>query len=121
VEFTCTNNVTKFEALILGIENEFNVSCYHLYMFGDSELIENLGRIIYTPSKKFLKRYTHAVWQLISNLLSFNIPHIRRDLNSMDDMIVAFVASPTRKLLPERPDCTFMSLHHPDFLDNVES
>jgi ribonuclease HI len=35
-EFACTNNVTDFEALILGIENTFNLDCYHLTVFGDS-------------------------------------------------------------------------------------
>jgi ribonuclease HI len=36
LEFACTNNVTEFEALILGIENDFNLGCYHLTVFGDS-------------------------------------------------------------------------------------
>jgi hypothetical protein len=92
-----------------------------LLVFGDSKLVVNMVRIIYTPSNKFLKRYTQAVWYLISNLLSFNITHIKRDLNSMADRLVVFAASPTRKLLPQRPDCTFMSLYHPHFPDNVES
>ena len=73
LEFACTNNITEFEALILGIENYFNLRCYHLSVFGDSELIINLVKRIYTPSNKILKRYTQAVWQLISNILSFNI------------------------------------------------
>jgi ribonuclease HI len=121
LEFACTNNVIEFEALTLGIENAFNLGCYHISIFGDSELIINLVKRIYTPSNKLLKRYTQAVWQLISNLLYFNITHIRRDLNSMVDRLVVFAANPTWKLLPERPDCTFMSLHRPHFLDNVES
>jgi hypothetical protein len=36
VEFACTNNVTEFEALILGIENAFNLGCYHITILGDS-------------------------------------------------------------------------------------
>jgi hypothetical protein len=36
LEFACTNNVTEFEALVLGIENDFNLGCYHLSVFGDS-------------------------------------------------------------------------------------
>jgi hypothetical protein len=42
-------------------------------------------------------------------------------MNSMEDRLVVFAAIPTRKFLPERPDCTFMSLYHPHFPDNVES
>jgi len=121
LEFACTNNVTEFEALILGIENTFNLGCYHLTVFWDSSLVVNLVRRIYTPSNKLLKIYTKAVWYLISNILSFNITHIMRDLNSIVDRLVVFVANPTRKLLPQRLDCTFMSLYHSHFPDNVES
>jgi hypothetical protein len=42
-------------------------------------------RRIYNPSNKLLKRYTHAIWKLISNILSFNITHIKRDLNLIVD------------------------------------
>ena len=42
LEFTCMNNVTKFEALLLGIENYLNLGCGHLSVFGDSELVVNL-------------------------------------------------------------------------------
>jgi hypothetical protein len=38
----------------------------------------------------------------------------------MEDRLVVFAAIPTRQLLPERPDCTFMSLYYPHFLENVE-
>jgi ribonuclease HI len=100
LEFACTNNITKFEALILGIENYFNIGCYHLIVFWDSELIVNMVRIIYTPSNNLLKKYTHAVWYLISNFLYFNNTHIGRDLNSMDDMLAIFATIPSRQLLP---------------------
>jgi hypothetical protein len=52
-----TNNVTEF--LIL-VENDFNLGCYHLYVFGDFDP----NKRIYTTSNKILKRYTQAVWQL---------------------------------------------------------
>jgi len=42
LEFSCKNNVTKFEALILGIENTLNLGCGHLSFFGDFELVVNL-------------------------------------------------------------------------------
>jgi ribonuclease HI len=121
LEFACTNNVTEFEALLLGIENAYNLGCGHLSVFGDSELVVNLVRKIYSPSNKLMKRYTQTVWALISNLLSFNITHVKRELNSMDDRLVVFAASPTRQLLPHRPDCTFQSLYRPHIPDNIES
>jgi hypothetical protein len=76
LEFSCTNIVLEFEALLLGIGNAYNISCGHLIDFGDFELVLNLSWKI----NKLLKRYTQDVWMLISNLLSFNITHVKRDL-----------------------------------------
>jgi ribonuclease HI len=65
LEFSCTNNVTKFQALLLGIENAYHLGCGHLYVFGYSELVVNLVRKIYSPSNKLMKQYTQIVWALI--------------------------------------------------------
>jgi ribonuclease HI len=119
LEFACTNNVTEFEALLLGIENAYNLGCGHLTVFGDSELVMNIVRKIYSPRNKLLKRYTQVIWMPISNLLSFNITHVKRELNSMADRLVVFATSPTKQLLPQRPDCTFQSLYHPHIHDNI--
>jgi ribonuclease HI len=100
LEFACINNVTEFEALLLGIENAYNLGCGHLTVFGDSELVVNLVRKIYSPRNKLMKCYTQIVWELISNLLYFNITHVKRELNSMADMLAIFVASPSRQFLP---------------------
>jgi ribonuclease HI len=121
LEFACTNNVTKFEALLLGIENAYTLGCGHLTIFCDSELVVSLVRKIYSPRNNFLKLYTQVVWMLISNMLSFNITHVKRELNSMVDRLVVFPASPTWHILLQRPDCTFQSLYHPHIPDNIES
>ena len=81
LEFACTNNVTEFEPLLLGIENAYNLGCGHLTVCGDFELVVNLVRKIHSPSNKLIKCYTQIVWTLISNLLSFNITHVKRELN----------------------------------------
>jgi ribonuclease HI len=94
LEFTCTNNVIEFKALLLGIENTYNLGCGHLTIFGDFELVVNLVRNMYSPSNKMMKRYTQTVWELISNLLSFNITHVKRELNSRADRLAVFAASP---------------------------
>jgi ribonuclease HI len=83
LEFSCTNNVTEFKDLLLGIENAYNLGCGHLSKFWDSKLVVNLVRKIYSPSNKLMTRYTQTVWELILNLLSFNITHVKREWNSM--------------------------------------
>jgi ribonuclease HI len=121
LEFACTNNITEFKALLLGIENAYNLGCGHLSFFGDYELVVNLVCKIYSPSNKLMKRYTQTIWALILDLLSFNITHVKRELNSMADRLALFVASPNRQVLPHTPDCTFQSLYCPHIPDNIES
>ena len=55
LEFSCTNNVIEFEALLLGIEKALNLVFGHLSFFGYSELVVNLVRKIYSPSNKLMK------------------------------------------------------------------
>jgi ribonuclease HI len=121
LEFACTNDVTKFKALLLGIENIYNLGCGHLSVFGDSELVVNLVRKIYSPSGKLMKQYTQTVWALILNLLSFNITHVKRELNSMVDRLVVFVSFPNQQPFSHMPDCSFQSLYRPHIPDDVES
>jgi ribonuclease HI len=121
LEFACTNNVIEFEALLLVIENSYNLGCGHLSVFGDFDLVVNLVRKIYSPSNKLMKQYTQTIWELILNLLSFSITHVKRELNSIVDQLVFFATSPNRQLLPHRLDCAFQSLYHPHIHDNTES
>jgi ribonuclease HI len=55
LEFSFTNNVNEFEALLLGIENAYNLGCGHLSVFWDSDLVVNLVHKIYSPSNKLMK------------------------------------------------------------------
>jgi hypothetical protein len=110
LESCCTNNVTKLEALLLGIKHADNLGCGHHSVFGDFELVVNLVCKIYSPRNK-----------LILNLLSFNITHVNMELNSMDDRLTIFAASPNRNFFPCRLDCTFQSIYHLHILDNIES
>jgi ribonuclease HI len=95
LEFAFTNNIDEFEALLLGIENAYNLGCGDLTVFGDSKLVVNIIRKIYVANNKLIRHYTQVVWMLISTMLSFNITHVKRELNSMADRLVKFAASPT--------------------------
>jgi ribonuclease HI len=121
LEFSCTKNVTEFEALLLGIENSYNIGYRHLTIFGDSKVVVNIIHKIYSPRNKLMKCYTQIVWALISNILYFNITHVKRELNSMAGMLVVFAASPTQQILPQRHDCTFQYLYHLNIHDDVKS
>jgi ribonuclease HI len=105
---------------LLGIENALNLGCGHLSVFRNSELVVNLIRKTFSPSDKLMEQYSQTVWALVLNLLSFNITHVKKELNSIADRLVVFAASPTQQLLPHWPDCAFQSLHHPYISENEE-
>jgi ribonuclease HI len=121
LEFACSSNATEFKALLLGIENTLNLGCGHLSIFRNSELVVNLIRKTCFPSNQLMEQYSQTVWALVSNLLSFNITHVRKELNSIADRLVVFAASPTQQLLPHWPDCAFQSLHRSYISENEES
>jgi ribonuclease HI len=120
LEFACSNNVVEFEALLLGIENALNLGCGHLSVFGNFELVVNLIHKTCFPSKQLMEQYSQTAWALVSNLLSFNITHVRKELNPIADRFVAFATSPTQQLLPHWPNCAFQSLHRPYISKNEE-
>jgi hypothetical protein len=95
------------------LENALNLGCGHLSIFGNSELVVNLIHKISPPSNKLMGQYSQTVWALVSNLLSFNITQVKKELNSMADRLAVFAANPNQQLLPQRPDCAFQSLLRP--------
>jgi hypothetical protein len=78
----------------------------------------NLTRKTCSPSNKLMEQYSQTVWALVSNLLSFNITHVRKELNSIVDRLVVFAASPTQQLSPHWPDCALQSLHRSYISEN---
>jgi hypothetical protein len=52
---SCMDNVTKLEALLLGIENTYNLGCGHLSAFRDFDLVVNLVRKIHSSSNKLME------------------------------------------------------------------
>jgi hypothetical protein len=66
-----------------------------------------------------MEQYSQTVWTLVSNLLSFNITHVKKELNSIVDQLVVFATSPTQQLLPCWPDCAFQSLDDSYILNYV--
>jgi ribonuclease HI len=113
LEFACSNIATEFKALLLGIENSLNLGCGHLSVLENSELVVNLIRNTCSSSDKMMEQYSQTVWELVLNLLSFNITLVKKELNSIVDRLAVFVGSPTQQLLPRWPDCAFQSLHRP--------
>jgi ribonuclease HI len=96
LEFSCSNNAFEFKSLFLGIENSLNLGCGHLLVFGNSELVVNLIRKTCSPTNKMMEQYSQTIWELVLKLLSFNITHVKKELNSIVNRLVVFADSPTQ-------------------------
>jgi ribonuclease HI len=80
MEFETTNNIAKYEALVLGLMDAKDMAIDSLEFFGDSELIINQVKNTYQSKQQRLEKYKNEVWDLVENLfLSFNRSFIPRE------------------------------------------
>ncbi|XP_071918810.1 uncharacterized protein [Coffea arabica] len=88
----CSNNVTEYQALILGLETAVDMKQLHLRVYGDSKLVVNQLLGIYDVKKPELIPYYKYARQLMGYLDSVTIEHIPRNFNQQADSL-ARVAS----------------------------
>jgi hypothetical protein len=67
-----------------------------------------------------MEQYSQTIWALVLNLLSFNITHVKKEMNSIANRLAVFAASHTQQLLPHWHDRAFQSLHRPYISKNEE-
>jgi ribonuclease HI len=80
LEFDTTNNIAKYEALLLGLRATREMKIQHLKVHGDSELIVQHVRDVYQTKNIRLKDYKNDVWDVVEAFfLSFNIVYIPRN------------------------------------------
>jgi len=119
LEFECTNNTAKYEALFQGLYKAIGLKVQYLKLFGDSEIIIKQVRNSIHCLSNHLKHYHSLVQELIYQFLAFNISPIPRSHNAGADLL-ANVAS---KLLPSEdynPDRFSVELiFRPSIPDNV--
>jgi ribonuclease HI len=96
LEFECTNNITKYEALLQGLRKALDMHIQNLIVFVDFEIVVRQVRNSIHCLSPHLKCYQSEVWSLINKFSAFNINSIPRLNNAKADLL-ANVAS---KLLP---------------------
>lgn len=55
--------------MMFGIENGFNLGCYHISLYLVIQRWFSIVKNNYNPSNNILKIYTHVIWKLISCFL----------------------------------------------------
>jgi ribonuclease HI len=120
LEFEVTNNVAKYEALVLGLRAAKEMGIREMVVFGDAELIIQQVKNVYLTKHPRLKNYKNEVWDLIDSFfLAFNISFIPREENASADF-QAFSASlfEAPSLPADRPEVEIR--YRPSVPDNVK-
>jgi hypothetical protein len=86
LEFYTTNNISEYEALMLGLKAAKDMGIDKISVFGDSELIIHQLNNIYEAKQQRLKKYINEVWDFVENFfMAFNITFTQRSLNQHED------------------------------------
>lgn len=73
LEFKATNNVAKYEALLLWLQTARNMNIDCLTVYGDFELVVKKIRNQFQDKNPRLRSYKKKVWDLMENFLVFNV------------------------------------------------
>lgn len=115
LEFECTSNTTKYEALISGLHKAIKLNVGILKEIGVSEIImQQVHNIIHYVSCN-LKSYQKEVWGLISQFLAFDITSITRMHNASADAL----ANATTRFSPLTDDFSIEIIYKPSIPDNI--
>ena len=77
--FDCTNNVAKYEALILGIKMLKELKIKNVFIYGDSELIINQVKGVYQAKHPRMRSYRNLVLDLLKYFEGYQLTLISRD------------------------------------------
>jgi ribonuclease HI len=94
LEFEKTNNITEYEALVLGLKASKDMAIEKLAVFIDSELFVNQVKDIFQEKQLSLNKYKNEVWDIVENLfLSFNISFVPRNANKRGESLALFAST----------------------------
>jgi len=88
LNFSCTNNVVEYEALTLGLIKAIKMKVGTLQVKGDSKLIINQVKDLFSVNHPQLKNYRDRIWMLLEHFQAFSIGYIPREDNQLADSLV---------------------------------
>ncbi|KAM1282220.1 hypothetical protein ACFX2I_022708 [Malus domestica] len=91
----CSNNVTEYQALIIGLQMAINMGITALEIFGDSKLIINQLLTEYEVRKDDLIPYFRLATQLLQEFETMTLKHVPRKENQMADALANLASSMT--------------------------
>ena len=119
LKFECTNNTTKYEALVQGLYKAIGSDVKYLQVFGDSEIVIRQVRNTIHFLSHHLKHYQSLVQGLTEHFLAFNISSIPRLQNASTDLLanVASKLIPSEDFSPNR--FSIELIFRPSIPDNI--
>jgi ribonuclease HI len=121
LEFDTTNNISEYEALLLGLKAAKDMGIDKISVFGDSELIIHQLKNIYQAKQQRLKQYINEVWDFVENFfLAFNITFIQRNLNQQADSLALAASNFKTPILPNLRFEVEVR-HRPSIPDNIKN
>jgi ribonuclease HI len=85
--FECTNNMAKYEALILGLNTLNELGAKRIVVHGDYELVINQVKVIYQSKHPRLREYRNIVLELLEIFTEYNLSVIPRGQNLIVDAL----------------------------------
>jgi ribonuclease HI len=109
MEFDCTNNISEYQALVLGLNLTIDMNIRYLHVKGDSYLIISQVKRNFSAKKPRLRKYKDVVWDAIKSFEEFSIESIPREENSMTDAfaISSSTLQPCEEILPYKVEVKF--------------
>jgi ribonuclease HI len=89
----CSNNETKYEALIFGLLLALSMDIRNLPAYGDSQLIVRQVNDVYEVRKPELVPYYNVVQRIMNKFEHINIIHILRGKNASADALAKLAAA----------------------------
>jgi ribonuclease HI len=102
---SCSNNVSEYTALIMGMELARDIKVHQLEVRGNSKLVINQMNGVYEVRKPDILPYHTAASELARTFAYFNIEHVPRGQNTKADADASLAASLS---LPEGESMTVM-------------
>jgi len=95
----CSNNVAKYQALILGLQMALEIGIKDLDVYGDSQLVINQLLEEYEVKKEDLVSYHTQARQILDRLDTVNLQHMLRSANKMADALANVAARPDKRVI----------------------
>ena len=89
LSFERTNNMAKYEALILGLKEAIEIGISRIHIYGDSQLIIKQVNEVYKTKDEKLIPYRDYVIKLLTHFKGYQLESIPRSSNRLADAMAS--------------------------------